>query len=229
MHASVVPHAPYSVSPGLFEMIGNLEDRQSSMISIHNQECQAENRFFRSGDGPVLDHLKNTLGLDTSHWKPSGRNSLESVFHHISGKNRLLLVHNTYTDRHDVEQLKKSGIINKVYLVLCPGANLYIENRLPPVKLFCDEGLNLCLGTDSPASNPELSLLHEMFIIQENFPWAGLHDLLTWACLNGAMALNLDDTFGTIEKGKKPGLILISGIDWPAMKLTSNSKVLRLV
>jgi aminodeoxyfutalosine deaminase len=141
----------------------------------------------------------------------------------------LLLVHNTFTKKEDLEELKKIHSAENTFLVLCPNSNLYIENQLPPVSLFREEELNICLGTDSLASNHELSVLSELITLQLYFPELKLFDLLQWATLNGAKALQVDDTFGSFEAGKKPGVNLISGIDFKMMKLTKQSKVKRLI
>lgn len=227
--ASVVPHAPYSVSDELFDRISILGPSQSSIISMHNQESEAENKFFHSGDGPLMNHFTGNLRLDTSSWKPTGKNSLESVIHHIPADKPLLLVHNTCMTRHDINRLKKVRESSVTFLVLCPGSNLYIEKRLPPVGLFLEEHMHICLGTDSLASNTTLSILAEMIILQHHLPGTGLNELLTWACANGAKALQMDSTLGTLEPGKKPGLILLTGVDLKNLKLTSSTRVKRLV
>lgn len=227
--ASVVPHAPYSVSDELFSFISRLGQQESSIISMHNQESEAENRFFQSGDGLLVNHFVRNLGLDTSSWKPTGKNSLESVIRHLPADKPLLLIHNTFMTRHDIAHLKKVRGCSDTYLVLCPGSNLYIENRLPPVGLFREEQMNICLGTDSLASNSTLSILAEMKLLQDHFPGLNLNELLIWACNNGSKALKLDSDFGTLEPGKKPGLILITGIDLINFRLTSASRVKRLV
>lgn len=227
--ASVVPHAPYSVSSQLFSRISLLEHDKSSIISIHNQESESENRFFRSGDGPLINHFSNHIGLDTTSWEPTGKNSLESVIQYLPADKPLLLVHNTYMKRNDIRKLKNLRDSSGTYLVLCPGSNLYIENRLPPVELFRDEGMNICLGTDSLASNSTLSILAEMIILHFNFPDIGLNELLTWACTNGSKALGLESVFGTLEPGKNPGVLLLTGVDLKKLMLTPATRVKRLV
>jgi aminodeoxyfutalosine deaminase len=227
--SSVVPHAPYSVSGELFSRISCLGPKESSIISMHNQESEAENRFFHSGDGTLMNHFSGNLGLDTSSWKPTGKNSLESVLHHLSADKPLLLIHNTYMTRRDIAHLKKVRKGSDTFLVLCPGSNLYIENRLPPVGLFREEHMNICLGTDSLASNNTLSILDEMKILLDHFTGTDLNELLTWACTNGSKALKLDSDFGTLEPGKNPGLILLTGVDLNNLRLTPASRVKRLV
>jgi len=229
LSASIVPHSPYSVSQDLFEKVLNEARKNGGPFSIHNQESRAETELFLSGEGDIARHFTNNLKLDATHFKPTGKSSLQSILPFLPKENQLLLIHNTQTKKQDIEVLKQYRDLAKTYFVLCPNSNLYIENELPPIDLFRDEKLQICLGTDSLASNTELSILQEMLTVQQNFPETSLEELLSWACLNGAKALNIDDTFGTFEKGKKPGVNLITGIDFKTMKLTSNAKVKRLI
>ena len=229
LSASIVPHSPYSVSHELFGKVLKEAEKNGSMFSIHNQESKAETEFFLSDKSDISKHFINNLNLDTTHWKPTGKSSLQSVLHYLPKENQLLLVHNTHTQKQDIEALKKYRKLQNTFFVLCPNSNLHIGNELPPVNLFREEKLQICLGTDSLASNSELSILQEMLTIQQNFPDISLEELLDWSTVNGAKALNINDTFGSFEKGKNPGVNLISGIDFKTMKLTPNSKVKRLI
>ena len=229
MPAFIVPHSPYSVSHPLFTKINELARKENSILSIHNQESKSETRFFHDGTGPIADHLQNNLGIDISHWVPTGKSPLLSVLSFLPAENQLLLIHNTFTKKEDIDVLKKSRPVNNTFWVLCPNSNRYIENQLPPLPLFRNEHLNLCLGTDSLASNHQLSILSEMITLQQEFPEISFDELLNWATLNGARALKIDHQFGSFEKGKKPGVILISGVDFKTMKLSDKSAVKRLL
>lgn len=229
LSASIVPHSPYSVSEMLFAKIKLKAKKEKSILSIHNQESNAETEFFKQGTGSIANHLMNNLGIDISHWEPSGKSSLQSILKYIPEEIQLLLVHNTFTSMEDLEELKRQRALENTHFVLCPNSNLYIENQLPPVLLFQDRNLNICLGTDSLASNHQLSVLAEMLTLKEYFNDIGLDKLLSLATINGAKALNVADTFGSFESGKMPGVNLITGIDFRQMKLTSDSKVKRLV
>ncbi|WP_319591993.1 amidohydrolase family protein [uncultured Draconibacterium sp.] len=229
LSASIVPHSPYSVSHELFGKVLKEAEKNGNVFSIHNQESKAETEFFLSDESDISKHFINNLNLDTTHWKPTGKSSLQSVLHYLPKENQLLLVHNTHTQKQDIEALKKYRKLQNTFFVLCPNSNLHIGNELPPVNLFREEKLQICLGTDSLASNSELSILQEMLTIQQNFPDISLEELLDWSTVNGAKALNINDTFGSFEKGKNPGVNLISGIDFKTMKLTPNSKVKRLI
>jgi len=201
--ATIVPHAPYSVSPKLFSLI-NRAIEKNDFISIHNQETSEENDFFISKQGNFLK-LYEFLGLDISFFQPTGKTSLQSwlpAIHH----SKVLLVHNTQTSQEDILFAKQNKL--ELYWCLCPQANLYIENMLPDVDLFIKEDVKITLGTDSLASNHQLNILSEMKTLQEK-KFISFENLLRWATLNGAAFLNLDDQLGSIEVGKKPGLNLI--------------------
>jgi len=106
----------------------------------------------------------------------------------------------------------KSKITNhksQIALCLCPSANLYIENNLPDILLLQKNNCNIVLGTDSYASNHQLSIWEEIRILQKHFPALTLETLLQWATSNGAKAMQMDAMLGSFEKGKQPGLVLI--------------------
>ena len=71
-----------------------------------------------------------------------------------------------------------------------------------------ENNLAIVFGTDSLASNHQLSLAAEMRTIRDNFPSVKIEQLLGWATINGAKALQLDNILGSFEKGKKPGVVL---------------------
>ena len=221
---SVTPHAPYSVSKELFKLIRKYCETGENLISMHNQECDDENKLFRYKLGGFVDLYKH-FGMDISYFKPQARNSLQSVIPLLSNKQRMLLVHNTCTNLKDIYFLKRFDC--NVSWCFCPGANLYIENKLPKIELFIDHGFNITLGTDSLASNEKLCILNEMKIIQQNFPALTTARLMEWATINGARYLGISGSKGTLEPGKTPGLNLLTGMD--GLKLTQDTKVVKLV
>jgi cytosine/adenosine deaminase-related metal-dependent hydrolase len=202
--ASVVPHAPYSVSPQLFALINEAAEKEDALISIHNQETTNENDFFQDKSGGFLA-LYKFLGLDIDFFKPTGKTSLQSWLPFIK-KQKTLLVHNTVSSKADIIFAKQSH--QDLYWCLCPQANLYIENSLPDIDLLIDEEVKITLGTDSLASNKQLNILSEMKTLQQHKN-VSFEKLLQWATINGAEFLGLTSLFGSIEVGKRPGLNLI--------------------
>ncbi len=206
--SSLVPHAPYSVSPGLFALI-NAQAAQK-VLSIHNQETEAENEFFQNGGGD-FSRLYNALGIDISFFKPSGKSSLQSFLPYLTNQRTLILVHNVCTTKEDVEFLQRSTINGQrsTFFCLCPNANQYITGSLPDVDLLMSQQCDIVLGTDSLASNHQLNILEEMKTLQQHFPHITTATLLQWATINGARALQMDNELGSFEKGKRPGIVLI--------------------
>jgi len=229
LSASVVPHAPYSISKELFDKIAEFAVIQQSILSLHSQESSEEDDLYFSGDGEIVRHLTENLALDLSFFKPTGKTALESVINWLPKENKLLLVHNIRTRQKDIDLIAKTRSLNKTWFVLCPGSNLYIEDRLPDIDLFRRNKLQICIGTDSLSSNHQLSMLAEIKTIQANFPSIPLDEIVTWATRNGAEALELSDWAGTIEQGKKPGINLITGMDLQHLQLLPQSKVKRLI
>jgi len=227
--ATIVPHSPYSVSDDLFDLIADDAGKKNSILSIHHQESAEEDKMFADKSGDLLAHYRDNLKLDTGFWKPTGKSSTSKILEKIPYENQLLLVHNTFLGENDLKLISEKRSPQITYLVTCPNANLYIENRLPDYELLADSGFPVCIGTDSLASNHTLSVLEEMKVISENTPAITLNSLLEWACLNGARALGIDNWAGSFEIGKKPGMNLIEGIDFKAMKLTSNPKVKKIL
>jgi cytosine/adenosine deaminase-related metal-dependent hydrolase len=222
---SVTPHAPYSVSKELFKLLKKYCDSNvKNLISIHNQECEDENKFYRYKLG-AFNELYAHFGIDISYFKPQARNSLQSVIPLLTSKQDILMVHNTCTNLKDIYFIKRFD--RKIHWCFCPNANLYIEGTLPKVDLFLDQGFNITLGTDSLASNNKLCILSEMHTLQAKFPALSIDRLLKWATINGATYLGIDKDKGSLDVGKTPGLNLITGLD--DLKITPDTKVKRLI
>lgn len=208
LRQSIVPHAPYSVSRSLFRLIS--EHSPATIISIHNQESEEENKYYYNKTGLVND-LLHSLNIDDSSFMATGKPSLASYLPLLSPQHSIILVHNTYSNAQDVAfAMSYSG---NVHWCLCPNANLYIENRLPDIDMLVKAGVNICVGTDSLASNHELSILAELTTIKKHYPHLSWETLLKWGCYNGASALQLTHVAGKIETGKRPGILHLTDID----------------
>lgn len=226
LKSSFSPHAPYSVSSALWQMM--MPHFEGSTVTIHNQETPAENELFIKGTGDFVS-MYNAMNIDQTHFSPTGQNSLPSYFPQLEKAKNILLVHNTTTSEADMDyanQLSKQNS-QDLYYTLCVNANLYIENTLPPIELLRNKNSNIILGTDSLSSNHELSILSEIKTITKHFQNISLEEMLQWATLNGAKALELDSQFGSFGIGKKPGVILIEQI--ANNQITQASTVKRLV
>lgn len=200
---SIVPHAPYSVSEALFSLLSATPD--NTPISIHNQECEAENTLFQDKTGAFLDFYRH-FNMDATAFTATGTNSLPAWLPWFRQR-PVLLVHNTYTTEKDIAFTKEQT--PQAYWCLCPQANLYIEKRMPDIALLRSQRCTITLGTDSLASNHQLSIWQEIQTIRKYYSNIALEEILQWATLNGAVALGIDSRYGSFEKGRQPGVVLI--------------------
>lgn len=223
--AGIVPHAPYSVSEILWKKITPLFTGKT--VTIHNQETEDEDLFFNKGKGDFV-RMFEKMKIDNSFFKPTKKGSVENYFENLSPAKSVILVHNTFTKQADLDFINQHKNEDQVIsFCLCPNANLYIENTLPPVDLLLKNDCNIILGTDSLASNHQLSILEEIKTIVKHFPETKTETLLKWATLNGAKALQMENEFGTFEKGKKPGVVLIENTEQE--RILPESRVNRLM
>jgi cytosine/adenosine deaminase-related metal-dependent hydrolase len=218
---SIVPHAPYSVSPVLFRLIAGFEGRR--LLTMHSQEAEAENEWMLGGTGEFR-RLYKLLGLDVAWFRGTGKRSLESVLPFFQPEQPMILVHNVATEEVDLE---KAGRWTNLYFCLCPNANRFISGKLPDVEMLVSRGCRLVVGTDSLASNHGLSILAELRTLQEAYPVLSTGTLLGWATSCGAAALQMDDMFGSFEPGKVPGVLLLEGLEGD--RLAAGTTVRRLV
>jgi cytosine/adenosine deaminase-related metal-dependent hydrolase len=220
---SMVPHSAYSMSLTLLRFLRQ-KTGQNKVTSIHFMETSGEKEFLENHSGPLMGSYRRS-GLLPDRLE-TVRNHAEAILTEITPSGNLVLVHNTFVDRDLIRALEKR---KNLYWCLCPNSNRYIEKAMPPVDLLIEEGCEIVIGTDSLASNTRLSILDELKTLQINFPSLTLDDLISWATVNGARALGEEDRFGTIEPGKRPGLLLLQNVDLLNMKLLPDSFVKRLI
>ncbi|MBL4594117.1 MAG: amidohydrolase family protein [Flavobacteriales bacterium] len=213
---SISPHAPYSMSKQLMISVNKVS---GEILTIHNQETESENELFLTKSGKLYEQL-SSFNEDIKKWTPTGENSLPSYLANFTADKKILLVHNTYTCKEDIDFAKNYS--NNIYWCFCPNANKYIENRQPKYNLFVNE--KCTIGTDSLASNWSLSILDELKTITKNNAEISLETLIKWATFNGAQLLEFNE-LGSIEKGKSPGLNLIKNIALDNLCLTEKSTV----
>lgn len=206
-HLSLSPHAPYSISSELWDLM--TAEFPGKTITIHNQESDDENEFFKSGGGG-LSALYASLKIDNTLFKVPGMHSLPFYLPKLKTASRILLVHNTYMNDSDLTHA--IAFHKGLFFCLCPNANLFIENRLPDIPALMEKSGTIVLGTDSLASNSQLSILEEMKMIKQYYPSILTSSMLIWATSNGARALSFEEKLGDFTKNKKPGIVLIEHV-----------------
>ncbi len=219
----IVPHSAYSLSLTLFSLL-RAETESNKITSVHFMETESEKSFLKYNDGPIFESYKES-GLEVEVLE-TVKDHETAILDKITPSGNLILVHNTFADRTTIKKIKKR---KNLFWCLCPNANLYIEDLMPPVDLLIEENCLIVTGTDSLASNGHLSILEELKTLHEYYPWIPLKDLVGWATINGAMALGEEAEYGSIQQGKKPGLLLLQDIDLHKMQLLPGSRITRLI
>jgi len=219
----MVPHSAYSMSLTLMRLIKG-KSMNNRVTSMHFMETAGEKDFIENSSGKLMESYKSAgfipprLEMVKSH--------KDAVINEITPSGNLILVHNTFADHDTIEAVKKR---DNLFWCLCTNSNDYIEKATPPVELLMRKGCKIVIGTDSLASNKKLSILSELISLQLKFPSLCIEDLVSWATKNGAEALGEAESFGKIEPGKKPGLLLLQNVDLINMKLLPESYITRLI
>lgn len=220
---NITPHSAYSMSLPLMKIVSEYTHGYP-VTSIHFMESESEEKLIQNHGGDLLDYYTG-FGL-TEENISLPRSHADAVLSHTTRNGNLILVHNTFADAATVRRVNSRG---NTWWCLCPGSNMHITGKVPPVKMLIDEGCLIVVGTDSLASNSSLSMINELFLLQEAFTGIPLGELVSWASLNGAKALGMDSWAGSIEPGKKPGLVLIEGADLATRRLLRGSTAKRLI
>jgi cytosine/adenosine deaminase-related metal-dependent hydrolase len=200
LRPSVVPHAPYSVSPALLRAIGGATANRP--LSIHLGESADELQFLRDGTGAWRE-LLGQLGAWNDRWQPPGCGPVEYLDGLGLVNARLLAVHGTQLD--DGELARLAGAHATV--VTCPRSNRWTGAGAPPIERFYASGVRVAIGTDSLASVEDLNLFAEMATVHRLAPGVPADRILASATRDGAVALGFADDYGTIEPGKRADLI----------------------
>ena len=226
--AAPTPHSCYTMSPALLSESA-AAGLKRGYISYHSQESQEEEDLLLTGSGAMYENRVRN-GMSTP--PVTGESSLKYFLHRLEHAHaapydeHVLLVHNVCLSQSDIDAAKR--VMNNVWWAVCPLSNIFIHNALPPIPLMRENGLSITLGTDSLSSNDDLDMVAEMFCIHENFPEVPMSEILEWSSLNGACFLSKENELGSLERGKKPGIVRISNIDESGF-VTSASRSQRVI
>ncbi len=181
--SGLAPHAPYTVSGPLYRWLARRAREHGWLLTTHVAESREEFDRFRTGrDGPV--RWLDGFGV----W---GRNCLAA---HV----------NWLTD-DEARLLATAG----VSVAHCPRTHRFFQRPPAPVELWRRHGLNICLGTDSLASNESLDLFAEMREMARAWPGWSAEDVLCSCTVNCARALGRDGRLGCLTPGADADLIAV--------------------
>jgi aminodeoxyfutalosine deaminase len=200
---SVVPHAPYSVAPELFEAI--VRAKRRTPLSVHLGESADEVEFLRTGRGPFRDLLED-LGAWNGAWQVPRCDPVRYVerFRYLAPG--AIVVHGGHLTIAALERLREADAI----VVTCPRSNEWVGAGLPPISHFYSSGVRVAVGTDSLASVASLNVFDELAALRRISPEISAASLLESATHVGAAALGRGADFGTLAPGKRAALAAVS-------------------
>ncbi len=190
----VSPHAPYSVRASLFFAAST----RGVPVAVHLAETAAEQELLILGRGAFVPFLR-----DLDVWAPDGlAEDTQHVLNLLNGLSPTLLVHCNYLE-------PSANIPDNCTIVYCPRTHSAFGHAPHPFRHFLKRGIRVALGTDSLASNPDLSILAEMRHLHRHYPDTPGDVLLRMATLAGAEALGWAEETGSLEAGKSADLVVV--------------------
>lgn len=202
----ISPHAPYSVAAPLGRRLLAEARRRRLPVAMHLLESEAEAEFLASGTGPFRRLLED-LGAWDSAAPPTLLPAMEWIGR-LARAPRGVVVHATHIERDPAALARLSRHRDRLAVAICPRTTRAISGVLPPVALLRRAGIRVALGTDSRASNPDLSVLAECRTLVD----AGLaspEESLRMATLDGAWAIGLENRGGRIAPGLPADLAIL--------------------
>ncbi|MFH0981343.1 MAG: amidohydrolase family protein [Planctomycetota bacterium] len=205
LSAAVSPHALYTCDRRALEACQETAARLNMRLCLHLAESLEEEMGMLTGAGPLADFLRSVGAWDESV-TPPGLRPVE--YAEVLGllTPRTLLAHVNYVNRADLECLARSG----THVAYCPRTHAAFHHAPHRFREMLAAGINVCVGTDSLATNPSLSVLEELRHVRRIFEDMPAGDLLAMGTLRGARALGLGDKIGSLEPGKQADLVVIS-------------------
>ncbi|MHB8957213.1 MAG: amidohydrolase family protein [Pirellulaceae bacterium] len=205
MRTGLSPHAPYSTERELVTLACRLSHRRSWPVAMHLAESREELQLLATGHGPMRDMLE-----ELAVWHPemfAGGGQVRDYLQILASAYRCLVIHGNYLPIDDWEFLAQRA--QRMAVVYCPRTHHYFGHEPYPLAAMLSRGVRVILGTDSRASNPDLSLWEEMRFVARTHPQVTPTRILQMATLDAARALGCQDDVGSVEPGKRADLVLM--------------------
>ena len=202
----LAPHALFTASKNLFECCEEIARRENVLLTTHLAESREEMEMFRDASGPLYEFLKSIgrpmddCGKETPLERFIGA-------HGVRALPRWIVAHLNELTESDFDLLQNAK--EQFHVVHCPRSHEYFKHNQFPFQRLDSMGFNICLGTDSLASNENLSLFAEMRAFQRSEPGISPDEILRMVTVNPAMALHREKMIGRIRPGFCADLIAI--------------------
>ncbi len=204
--AGISPHAPYSVAAPLGRWLVDSACRRGLPVAMHLHESLEEEEFLASGRGPFRELLERLGAWDSVH--PPPLIAPADWIGLLARAHRGIVVHATHIGRDALAVARLARHRDRLAVVVCPRTTRLLSGTLPPVQLLAAAGIRVAIGTDSRASNPDLSVLAECRTLVD----AGLvspGESLRMATAHGAWAIAAEHRSGRIAVGRSADLVFL--------------------
>ena len=201
---SLAPHAPYSVSPALFDAIRRDASAHGDVTTVHLAESAEEVQLLADGTGPWRSLLE-TLGVWTDGWRPPAVSPVAYLQQRGFLDASTLVVHGVQCTPDDIARVRDVGAT----IVSCPRSNAYVGAGAAPLAEFYAAGVPVAFGTDSLASVDDLSMFSELAAARRLAPDVPARRLIESATIVGARALGFAQDYGSLEPGKRASLLSV--------------------
>jgi cytosine/adenosine deaminase-related metal-dependent hydrolase len=202
------PHAPYSVHPDLLRKLVDLSVKNRAPLAMHLAETRAELELLESATGEFVAFLEE-LGV----WNPAG--VLRGIrpldfLRELARAEVALAIHGNYFADDEFDFLAEHPNLSVVY---CPRTHACFGHDEHPWRRLLARRINVALGTDSRASNPDLGLWNELLFLRRLAPDFDPAQLLRMGTWNGAFALGLETEAGSLALGNPADLAVVELAD----------------
>ena len=210
-HWGLAPHAPFTASGNLYRRCEEMARSEDVLLTTHLAESREEMTMFRDSSGPLYRFMQE-IGRSMDD---CGEKTPVALFSEIVRDSSTplgmtenwIVVHLNELVDNDLDLMERSA--SKFSIVHCPRTHEYFGHSPFQFHKLRELGFNICLGTDSLASNDDLSLLAEMRAFQKTFPDVSPEEILKMVTINGARALRQENVLGKLRPGFLADLIAI--------------------
>ncbi len=199
------PHAPYSVHPALVTALARLSKLTEVPVAMHLAESMEELELLSSQSGPFVELLNEFDAWDPSAI-PRGIRPLDYL-NSLAKAHRALVIHGNFLIDNEIAFLAERA--DHMSVVYCPRTHSYFQHGRYPLNELIAAGVNVALGTDSRASNPDLSVFEELRFVTQHHSDVAPADVLRMGTIAGAKAFGIDRITGSLEQGKRADLACV--------------------
>jgi cytosine/adenosine deaminase-related metal-dependent hydrolase len=202
----LAPHTPFTVSRRLYARCEEIARRENIALTTHLAESREEMEMFRDASGTTFQFLES-IGRPM---EDCGEGTPLSLFLRTRAiAERWIIAHLNELDPDDFELLASAP---KFHIAHCPRSHAFFGHAPFALGRLRSLGFNICLGTDSLASNSDLSLFAEMRELLRKEPWLSPREIVAMATLNGAQAIGQANLIGKIAPTAYADLIALSDV-----------------